>query len=201
MLPVDSPGFYIINTGHPNGPGEHWTCLYFNGDGSCTYWDSYGLRPPWRLYSRLTGQYTVLYNRLQYQGPFSLLCGLYALFYACRRSRGHSVAEDLSEHDFEGNDHKVCSYFRLSISCSLWVVVLDPEFRVTTCPPEVLTSGWPSGAFLAFPVATSDDILSSLEKALKLSLWVGTIGKFCVRPAHLWCKQSACSRSRGPRNK
>ena len=73
VLPVDSLGFYIINTGHPNGPGEHWTCLYFNGDGSCTYCDSYGLWPHSRLYSRLTGLYTVLYNRLQFQGPFSLL--------------------------------------------------------------------------------------------------------------------------------
>ena len=30
VLPVDSPGFYIIYTGHPNGPGEHWTCLYIS---------------------------------------------------------------------------------------------------------------------------------------------------------------------------
>ena len=31
--------------------------------------------------------YSVRYAPTPYQGPFSLLCGLYAVFYACRRSR------------------------------------------------------------------------------------------------------------------
>lgn len=115
-IPDDRSGFYIVNTGHLDGPGEHWTCLYFDCKGGCTYWDSYGNPPPIVLRLQLAD---TSHNHLRYQGPFSLLCGLYAVFYACRRSGGHDVSLDLTEGDFDGNDKVVCDYFASSIRCSL----------------------------------------------------------------------------------
>ena len=118
---VDSTsGFYIVNTDRASGSVEHWTCLWFNGDGTCDYWDSYGLPPLVSLYSQLVDNYTVRYSPWPYQGPFSLLCGLYAVFYACRRSFGrHGVEDILIARDYDNNDRKVCSFFGSAVSCSL----------------------------------------------------------------------------------
>ena len=88
FFPETTRGYYLVNTDKLTGPGEHWTCLFFNGNGTCDYADSYGLPPLPSLYSQLVKDYSVRYAPTPYQGPFSLLCGLYAVFYACRRSPG-----------------------------------------------------------------------------------------------------------------
>ena len=125
FFPETTRGYYLVNTDKLNGPGEHWTCLFFNGNGTCDYADSYGLPPLPSLYSQLVKDYGVRYAPTPYQGPFSLLCGLYAVFYACRRSRGLGVEDILIAHDYDYNDRIVCSYFGSAVSCSLWIAKSD----------------------------------------------------------------------------
>ena len=64
---------------------------------------------------------------MSYQGLFNLLCGLYVVFYACRRSQNLDVEDILIAHDYDFNDRIVCSYFGSAINCSLWIAKSDVE--------------------------------------------------------------------------
>ena len=46
-LANSTSGFYIVNTDRPSGSREHWTCLWFNGYGTCDYGDSFFILSWW----------------------------------------------------------------------------------------------------------------------------------------------------------
>jgi hypothetical protein len=42
---VKYPSAYIINTQGSSHPGEHWLAIYYDKNGNCDFFDSFGLNP------------------------------------------------------------------------------------------------------------------------------------------------------------
>ena len=88
---VNGASAYIINTDHSRGPGKHWVCVWFDGQGGAEYFESFGipptLEPILRFIKRnITGRFS--YNARLFQNLISSACGLYVMYYVLMKSRG-----------------------------------------------------------------------------------------------------------------
>ena len=82
---------YIINTDHSRGPGKHWVCVWFDGQGGAEYFDSFGVPPTFEPILRfirrnISGRFS--YNARLFQDLLSSACGLYVMYYVLMKSRG-----------------------------------------------------------------------------------------------------------------
>lgn len=88
-LITEFPACFVFNTEDRNQQGEHWLAFYFNKQGYCDFFDSYGLHP--RFYdleeyiTKISGT-KWSYNMKRLQG-LSLYCGLYCIFFIYSKSR------------------------------------------------------------------------------------------------------------------
>ena len=91
QLPVTvlHPSCLIFNTHSSNRPGEHWLSIYYDGNGFCEFFDSYGRQPTaYRLLAYLKSTSNrVTWNRTCFQPFDSNACGYYCflfLMFKCR---------------------------------------------------------------------------------------------------------------------
>ena len=91
-LPNDGvyPSCLVVNTHSSREPGEHWLAIFYDKNGVCEFFDSYGRNPAaYRLasYLRKTSR-TVTWNRICFQPIDSNACGYFCFLYLmfkCRR--------------------------------------------------------------------------------------------------------------------
>ena len=119
---VNGASAYIINTDHSRGPGKHWVCVWFDGQGGGEYFDSFGvpptLEPILRFIKRnLTGRFS--YNTRLFQNLLSSACGLYVMYYVLMKSRGarlSRVQQVFHTHCLRTNDIRVRSLVKNMLS-------------------------------------------------------------------------------------
>ena len=95
------PSCLIVNTHSSREPGEHWLAVYYDINGLCEFFDSYG-RPPsaYRLYSYLKStSRRVTWNRTCFQPIDSNACGYYCFLYLMFKCRGLNFDVDKTELD------------------------------------------------------------------------------------------------------
>ena len=85
QLPEEAayPSCLVVNTHSSSGPGEHWLAVYYDKDGVCEFFDSYGRSPgAYRLHTYLKKtSYGVTWSRTCYQPLDSNACGYYCFLY------------------------------------------------------------------------------------------------------------------------
>ena len=84
---------YVANTDPAGKPGEHWVAFYFHPNGTCYYFDSYGL-PPLRqsfLDFMQRNAKSWVYNMQRLQQPESDVCGHYCIFFGLHMCRGKTM--------------------------------------------------------------------------------------------------------------
>jgi len=72
----------IINIDHSGNPGTHWTSLFVN-NGSCFYFDPFGLRPPHEIVQYMDNKPDVVdryFNTFPIQSPDEVTCGHYCIY-------------------------------------------------------------------------------------------------------------------------
>ena len=107
---------YVINTDHSQGPGKHWVCVWFDGQGGAEYFDSFGvpptLEPVLRFIQRNTVNDRFSYNKRLFQNLLSSACGLYVMYYVLMKSRGarlSRVQQVFNPYRLRANDNRVRS--------------------------------------------------------------------------------------------
>ena len=115
-------GAYIINTDHSRGPGEHWVCVWFDGQGGAEYFDSFGLPPTLDPVLRFIERNTTkrfTYNKRLLQNMLSSACGLYVMYYVLMKSRGallSRVQRVFNTYQPRANDNRVRSLVKNMLS-------------------------------------------------------------------------------------
>ena len=114
------PASFIVNTDKAKYAGKHWIAMYFENQGLCDIFDSYGMTPFGEIYSFASDNAAVVqYNNLFLQNPISNLCGAYCLYFLHYRCRGYSLnainGPPLVEYRWEENDALVRDTIRLLI--------------------------------------------------------------------------------------
>lgn len=89
---LNYPCCFVLNTEPRIAKGGHWLAFYYDNDGSCDFFDSYGLNPAFfNLVNYLEKTSTRWkYNRKRIQGS-STYCGYYAILFLIFRCRNNSV--------------------------------------------------------------------------------------------------------------
>ena len=108
---VKWPSCMVINTDKSNEPGEHWLAVYYDKDGNCDFFDSYGNSPSkfnLKKYFETTS-ISINYNNKKIQGFFSDYCGHYCLIFLYLRCRGKSLEsiENLFNNSSDTNDNLI----------------------------------------------------------------------------------------------
>jgi hypothetical protein len=102
----------VANTDTSNGPGEHWIAIYWPIEGEPLYFDSYGLIPQHKEFTRYLGK-NYYYNGIQLQSPFSATCGQYAIFFtamACRGCTMKQIQDTFDRRNLLENDNVVTQF-------------------------------------------------------------------------------------------
>ncbi len=91
MLPpsVNYPSAYVVNTQGKKHPGEHWLAYYYNEDGNCDFFDSFGFSPILYGLTDFLDKTSIKwkYNENQIQSLTSEFCGYYCVYFILLRSR------------------------------------------------------------------------------------------------------------------
>ena len=116
-VPKFKPSAYVINSDPINKPGQHWTAVVFNGQGSAEYFDSYGLPPNHnQIHEFITkNAQRVYFNQRTLQDITSIKCGLFVLYFIHKKSKGTPLSQLLrpfKSHNLLINDRVVTSYIR-----------------------------------------------------------------------------------------
>ena len=83
------PSCFIINTDRSTSPGQHWLAFYYDMNGKCEFFDSFGLHPSaYRLktYIDQTSRGWT-YNSIQYQSIKTKTCGYFSFLYLLFKCR------------------------------------------------------------------------------------------------------------------
>ena len=110
---------YIVNTDVSDDPGQHWVCLYFDGD-KAIYFDSYGFASlkDYVLPFIKSNSTCWIENTKMIQSPWSNVCGMYCPFVLYLMKQGSNLQNILqlfSEQNLNQNDIKVSSWFKSNI--------------------------------------------------------------------------------------
>lgn len=95
-VPHRRPCALIINTDPASKPGTHWICVFLNKDLTGEYFDSFGLPPLRKEFTKFLSQTCPLgyvVNKLTIQDVTSENCGLYCILYVKLRFKGYSPSE------------------------------------------------------------------------------------------------------------
>ena len=86
---------YIANTDPAKGEGQHWIAFFFQSNGECIYFDSYGLPPQIPSFVKFINKNAVQwrFNSQRLQDVKSVVCGHYCIFFAYHMARGMSLAQ------------------------------------------------------------------------------------------------------------
>lgn len=92
---------YVANTDPASKPGQHWVAFYFAPNGTCSYFDSYGLSPLKQSFvsfmERNADQW--IYNHKRLQHAKSTLCGHYCIYFAVHICRGDPMQKIVRTFD------------------------------------------------------------------------------------------------------
>lgn len=107
----------IINLDEADGPGTHWVAVFINAFGGLTYFDSFGM-PPFipniERFIKLNSR-KVFFNTVPLQNFLSRTCGLWAIFFIERMSRGDSLHRLISCFNTDStlkNDNRIKAMFK-----------------------------------------------------------------------------------------
>ncbi len=105
------PCCFILNTHTRNKPGEHWLAFFYDSNGKCEFFDSYGLPPVvYHLEKYLENTSTSWsFNEKQIQGSNSSYCGYYCLFFLYFKCHNYSLDKicNFFSNNSEKNDEKI----------------------------------------------------------------------------------------------
>ena len=93
--PTTLPAAYIYNV-LPSTSREigHWVAIFISPDWRIEYFDSYGIRPPEKLFKMMKRWSSkIIWNRKRFQNYNSNVCGLYILYYIYFKCFGWSLQE------------------------------------------------------------------------------------------------------------
>ena len=116
------PCCMIVNESDFGTRGTHWVAVYFDLDGNCEYFDSYGQFPVpaiERFLSHNTRGVCQM-NTKQFQSYNSDVCGQYCIYYLTKRCENISMNKILSVLDVNTrreNDHFVLQYVHNKFNC------------------------------------------------------------------------------------
>ena len=100
-VPFTENGSFILNTDSSDNDGTHWTCLYITNvnikDGSCIYFDPYGLPPPTEVLEFCKSASDRIYSSFPIQNLNSVLCGHFSAYVLLRLNDGVDFFEVLEE--------------------------------------------------------------------------------------------------------
>lgn len=82
------PAALVVNLDPSNKPGSHWVSLYFDRDGTCEYFDSYGRKPKELQSYIIANSSTYVFNNLQVQRMLTSTCGQMCIYVLIWRARG-----------------------------------------------------------------------------------------------------------------
>ena len=116
------PCCLIINESDFGTRGTHWVAAYFDLNGNCEYFDSYGQDPvpdiERFLLKNTRGTYQM--NKIQFQSYNSDVCGQYCIYYLAKRCENNSMNKILSIFDVNNrkeNDRFVLQYVHNRFNC------------------------------------------------------------------------------------
>ena len=120
-------GYYIVNLDNSNQGGSHWVCIECRNTGLNSYFDSYGLPPPYPSFRKfMKNKYR--YNSRQLQHPLSTTCGQWCLYYVLRRCQGWKMEKIISpfKRNFLANDHTINHLIKVNFNTN--EKVIDRQF-------------------------------------------------------------------------
>jgi len=81
------PSSFIINTDPSYKPGTHWVAIHFPLRGPAEFFDSFGRAPFDKRFTKfiLNNSDRYIYNSIELQHPYSLMCGKYCCLYLVDR--------------------------------------------------------------------------------------------------------------------
>jgi hypothetical protein len=106
------PSAFVINTQPSYMRGEHWLAVYYDKQGFCTFFDSYGMKPSFYNLHNFVFQSSrgFEHNTQQLQSLTSSVCGNYCIYFIMLKARGlklHEILELFDKKDFCMNDSKM----------------------------------------------------------------------------------------------
>jgi hypothetical protein len=113
---VTYPSSFVINTHKQKQSGEHWLAVYYNEDGLCTFFDSFGLHPSFYKLENFLNKTSKewICNQVQLQDINSFTCGYYCIFFILLMSRKlnlENINSLFSKEDFISNDLKILNIY------------------------------------------------------------------------------------------
>jgi hypothetical protein len=108
----------IVNLDETGEPGSHWVSIWFNGDGTGVYFDSFGKAPSGYPFTTLLWYccpYGLERNQTSLQHADASSCGLYTIFFLKHKCLGASL------------DFIVAHFSRTRGLNELIVTMLDPD--------------------------------------------------------------------------
>jgi len=110
------PSSYVINTDPAGEKGEHWLALYYDKNGECTFFDSFGKSPEYfgldKYIKRTSTRFE--YNNRQIQSLFSTACGYYCIYFILLKSRNfclNDIQNLFSRNNFNMNDYLITNIY------------------------------------------------------------------------------------------
>lgn len=90
---ISKPSVIVVNTDPSTKAGTHWVALFFDDQGNCEYFNSYGTKPDNRWHESFIKRNCVkwTHNTKCLQALYSDVCGVYCIMYACFKSRNKSL--------------------------------------------------------------------------------------------------------------
>ena len=92
--PLSDISHIVCNLDHRKDPGSHWILIEINhSKKEIFYFDSYGLPPFFNdLISSLhSTNYSIVWNKFQFQSFSTTVCGQYCIIFCLLRSRNYSI--------------------------------------------------------------------------------------------------------------
>ena len=102
------PSVFVVNTDPASKPGQHWICMFFDGDEHGEFFDSFGMLPK-RVFERYMDKHCLAwtFNKKQMQSLVSRFCGHYCIWYCIMKFRKvtlnelmHEMSSDTGLNDF-----------------------------------------------------------------------------------------------------
>lgn len=110
------PSAYVINTDKSNEKGEHWLAVYYDQNGYCTFFDSFGINPSFynlEKFLDLTSKGWT-WNKDQLQSFNNFTCGYYCIYFILLMSRNIPIEQiivDFNLKKFNLNDKKIVNIY------------------------------------------------------------------------------------------
>jgi hypothetical protein len=108
---VNYPSAYIINTHKISQKGEHWLAVYYDENGNCEFFDSFGQSPKFYNFEKflIKTSRKWSFNTTRLQSFLSMTCGYYCLYFILMKCRQLGMNEIIRHFtkNYKNNDYKI----------------------------------------------------------------------------------------------